>query len=146
MLPANRFGGLLVGVAPSARVYPERTFRYLLDVERARGEAAGQVVVVLMVTLRAAVPEKQRQGVFDQVFAGLTRTIRETDLAGWFRYGRAAGAILTQGPDIDLGRAASVARCAMERFEQVLESPAWCQIRIRSLVLGAGTKEVMDDD
>jgi hypothetical protein len=77
----------------------EEAFRELLAIERARASRAGRPLRVLRVSLK---PGPRRSAdikpvVAARLFAGLTHALRETDIIGWHREGRVAGAVLVDG-------------------------------------------------
>jgi hypothetical protein len=98
------------GVALESRfgqAYNEEAFRYFLDVERKRAARARRPVVLVLLDLR----QLSRDGapvdplLASKLFAGLWLCLRETDVVGWFREDRIAGAVLSQldsvaGPDV----------------------------------------------
>jgi len=79
--------------------YPEEVFRYFLQIERNRGARARRSVLLLLVRLKrqpgvkAAIP----RDIGEEIFSGLWLAVREVDFVGWFRHGRVAAAVLTQG-------------------------------------------------
>jgi hypothetical protein len=88
------------GVALDGRfgqAYNERAFRYFLQIERKRAARAGRPVVLLLLDLRAA-PARVRiePALASKLFDCLWRCLRETDVVGWCRDDRVAGAVLTQ--------------------------------------------------
>src|ERR1043166_1949489 len=78
-------------------VYNEEAFRYLLAVERKRFERSNQHFVLVLAELEHGPEQTDRMdaAVSARIFAGLTRALRETDVIGWYREGRVAGAVLT---------------------------------------------------
>jgi len=87
--------------------YNEQAFRYFLEIERKRAARAQRPVVLLLIDTKDSPPSG---GHVDPVlaarlFSGLWRCLRETDVVGWYREDRVAGAVLTQlddalGPDV----------------------------------------------
>ena len=97
---ANSCSYAVVADGPGAGAYSEEAFRYLLAIERKRGERSGRPFFLLLVDL------KRHDGdvgmdvdVATQVFSGLARALRDTDFIGWYREGRIVGAVLTQLTD-----------------------------------------------
>lgn len=89
--------------------YDEETFLYFLDVERARAERSNRQLRLLLATLEpvanqpVSIPPKTATTLFD----GLRLSLRETDVTGWYRQHRVAGALLAhreevQGSDVSL--------------------------------------------
>jgi len=87
--------GLAVDGAGDA--YDEETFRYFLTIERKRSEASKRPFLLLLVELdkQAGLPGLIESAAAKQLFAGLWCCLRETDLIGWYRETRVAGAVLT---------------------------------------------------
>jgi len=99
--------------------YNEEAFQYLLSVERKRFEHSSRPFVLMLVELEegADQPARIEPALGARVFAGLTRTLRDTDVIGWYHEGRIAGAVLTH-----LGEAsvAEVSRRMAERVTRTL--------------------------
>ena len=99
--------------------YNEEAFQYLLSVERKRFEHSSRPFVLMLVELEegADQPARIEPALSARVFAGLTRTLRDTDVIGWYHEGRIAGAVLTH-----LGEAsvADVSRRMAERVTRTL--------------------------
>ena len=85
-------------------VYNEEAFRYLLDIERNRFEASSQPFVLILVELvrRLGHPDRMPAATASQIFGSLTRTLRDTDVVGWYRDQRTIGAVLTHLGDMAL--------------------------------------------
>lgn len=90
-------GGLLVH-DERRPVYSEQAFRYFLSLERARSERSNRTFLLLLVDLKT-----EPGGVLEidaaaakRLFDALWLCLRDTDFVGWYRAGRAAGAVLTQ--------------------------------------------------
>jgi hypothetical protein len=98
------------GVALESRLgqaYNEEAFRYFLDVERKRAVRAGRPVVLLLLDLRRLPINGSPIDplLAAKLFSGLWLCLRETDVVGWFREERIAGAVMTQldsspGPNV----------------------------------------------
>ena len=98
------------GVALESRLgqaYNEEAFRYFLDVERKRASRAQRPVVLLLLDLRRLLSNGSPIDslLAAKLFSGLWVCLRETDVVGWFREERIAGAVLTQldsspGPNV----------------------------------------------
>ena len=74
----------------------EEAFHELLAIERTRAGRSTDSLRLLLVSLkpgpRQALPIKP--SVAARLFAGLDEAVRETDVVGWYREGRVAGAVL----------------------------------------------------
>jgi hypothetical protein len=81
--------------------YSEEAFRYFLGLERKRAERSGRSLLLLLVNLTADEDGGQAIGLAtaSKLFAGLSLCVRDVDFIGWYRHGRVAGAVLTQGAD-----------------------------------------------
>jgi hypothetical protein len=85
--------------------YNEEAFRHFLNLERERTERSKRSLILVLLTLRN---EQGLTTTIDAataalVFAALLRSLRETDLVGWFREGKAIGvaAIAPEVPAAD---------------------------------------------
>jgi len=110
------------GVALEDRLghaYNEQAFRYLLAIEQKRSERSGCPFLLLLVDLK----EKSGIGVridpmvASKLFSALGLCLRETDVVGWYREERVAGAVL-----IELGerRPTEVSRLIGQRVKDRL--------------------------
>lgn len=118
--------------------HDEEAFRYFLGVERARAGRANRPFRLLLVRLKPA--SGQASG-FDpalstSVFTGLRLSLRETDVIGWFRAARVAGAVLSDGANAS-GSDASVEilRRVTGVLEGALPSTTARRLRVRLLSL-----------
>jgi hypothetical protein len=97
----------------------EEAFHGLLAVELARAGRSGRRLRLLRVSLKPV----RGQGVeikpvlAAQLFAGLAEALRETDVIGWHREGRVAGAVLVEGPS---GAGADGATAILDRVRGAL--------------------------
>lgn len=100
------------GVALESRLgqaYNEEAFRYFLAIERKRSERSGHPLLLLLVDLKEQPGVNVRIDpiVAPKLFSGLRLCLRETDIIGWYREERVAGAALTEvgdGPQTDVSR------------------------------------------
>ena len=85
----------------TGQAYNEEAFRYFLAVERKRAGRSRRSFLLLLVSMkkRSGVSGPIRPAVATSIFSGLWLGVREVDFIGWFREGRVAGAVLTQGAD-----------------------------------------------
>jgi hypothetical protein len=104
---------------PLGQAYNEEAFRYFLAVERKLSERSPRPFLLLRVDLPtgAGTHGDINPAVAAQLFSGLWRCLRETDVIGWLREGRVAGAILTPVADPS---AASVARLIHDKVRGTL--------------------------
>ena len=86
---------------PSDTEYHEDAFLYFLDMERARAGRSNLPVQLLFATLEPVpgkpVPIPPTDA--GKLFEGLRVSLRETDIMGWYRQDRVAGAVLSARPD-----------------------------------------------
>src|ERR1700681_2921141 len=94
--------------------YNEDAFRYFLEIERKRAARAHRPVMLLLLDLREPPPTGAGIDLMmaATLFSGLWRCLRDTDVVGWYREGRVAGAVLTQVED---GPRSEVTRVTRER-------------------------------
>lgn len=102
-----------------SHILDEETFRYLLGIEQTRAERSRRPFVVLLVDVTEAPAESVRidPAVAGPLFTALARSVRDTDVVGWYRGGRVAGAMLTE---LGEGSLADVARLVGERVTERL--------------------------
>jgi hypothetical protein len=85
---------------PGKQAYNEEAFRYFLEIERKRSEASGRPFLLLLVDLVSQSGFDAAPGIdhttADRVLSALALSLRETDFVGWYREGRAIGAVLSQ--------------------------------------------------
>jgi len=89
------------GVALEGRLgqgYEEKAFRYFLEIERKRSARSGRPFLLLLVDLKER-PKSHLDidpVVATNLFASLSLCLRGTDVIGWYREGRAVGAVMPQ--------------------------------------------------
>lgn len=81
--------------------YNQEAFRYLLAIERKRAERSrGSFLLVLVdVKNQRGIGHPITAAVAARLLSGLSLSVRDVDVIGWFREGRVAGAVLIPGPD-----------------------------------------------
>lgn len=91
-----------LALAGYGEAYNEDAFHHFLSIERKRSEASARPFLLLMVELerQSGVATEVDPRVAAPLFAGLAECLRDTDVIGWYRDNRIAGAVLT-----DLGEA-----------------------------------------
>ena len=92
------------GVALEGRLgqaYNEEAFRYFVEIERKRAARLGRPRLLLLVGLTGQPKPNARISpvLAARLFSNLWLCLRETDVIGWYREDRIAGALLTQLPD-----------------------------------------------
>ena len=88
------------------REYDEEVFLYFLAIARARAERSNHPLRLLLATLEPVPgrPVPIPRASATRLFEGLRASLRETDVVGWHRQDRVAGAVLiapagTPGPE-----------------------------------------------
>ncbi len=78
--------------------YDEGTFRYFLSVERARAERSNHALRVVFASIELVPGEPARisRARAAELFEGLRRSLRDTDITGWYRQDRVAAALLSE--------------------------------------------------
>ena len=101
----GRAASTLALECPPGSAYDEDTFGYLLTIERARAERSRQPIRLLFATVEPVpgTPVPISPSSAARLFEGLKRSVRETDVMGWYRQDRVAGVVLgaradTPGP------------------------------------------------
>jgi hypothetical protein len=118
----------------AGEAYNEDAFHYFLAVEHRRAQAAGRPTLMLLLEIgqpRGVAPGMPA-ATARSLFSILLRSLRDTDLVGWYRDGDIIGAVLTQyaGPTaVDL---AEVVRARIARqFERELPRHIDRRLRLR---------------
>jgi len=131
------------GAEGTYEAYNEEAFRHFLMLERKRAQRSGRSMLLLLVEFKT---DREREGgmdglVADKLFASLAGCVREVDFIGWYRSGRVAGAVLTQGAESPASNAAQqigerVAKVLIDR----LPSRVRHRIQVRILQLHSKVK------
>jgi hypothetical protein len=108
-----------LALAGHGSAYNEEAFQYLLTVERKRFEHSSRPFVLMLVELEEHSGQTTRfePELGARLFASLGRSLRDTDVIGWYRDGRIAGAVLTHLGDVSI---ADVSRQLAERITRTL--------------------------
>src|SRR5262245_41287313 len=120
-------------------VYDEDAFQHFFSVERIRAHRADRPLLLLLVRFRGfGAHDEVSRSVSLGLFTGLALCVREIDFVGWYRKGRVAGAVLTQGVDLPDREAADriVARVTRTVGERLPSSLAK-RLRVRIVRIGA---------
>jgi hypothetical protein len=82
---------------PPGTAYDEDAFRYFLDIERARAGRSDHAIRLLFTTFEQdpGKPLPISPASAASLFESLRLSLRETDIMGWYRQGRVAGAVLS---------------------------------------------------
>lgn len=108
-----------LALAGHGDAYNEEAFHYLLAVERKRFEHSSRPFALVLVELEEPSGQTARidPAAGARVFAGLARSLRDTDVIGWYREGRIAGALLTHLGDASI---ADVSHQMADRVTRIL--------------------------
>ena len=93
--------------AAERAILPSEAFRQMIALERKRSERSRQPLVLMLLSGRESRASRNIEILLEKILATLCRSIRETDLAGWYENGSAAGIIFTElgrneaTPDLD---------------------------------------------
>lgn len=117
--------------------YNEQAFRHFLAIERSRAERTGRSLLLLLVDMKSDETHESSSipgSVAPKVFSALMACVREVDFIGWYRTGRVAAAVLTQGCD---GPTSEVVQQIAKRVAEVLAGrvPVHLSERIQVRVL-----------
>jgi hypothetical protein len=110
-----------LALSEHASVYNEEAFHFLLGVERKRFEHSNRPFVLMLVELERRTGRRARidAAVGARVFTGLASALRDTDVIGWYREERIAGAVLSQLGDASI---TEVSRQMAERVTRILRN------------------------
>jgi len=121
------------------REYDEETFLYFLQLERARADRSNRPLRLLFATLEP-VPGKPvpiPRATAARLFDGLRDLLRETDVMGWYRQHRVAGAVLSERADRSGPDVSSVIRIRVgEGLRQRLPARVGRSVRVGVVQLG----------
>ena len=134
------------GVALESRLgqaYDEEAFLYFLAMERKRSERSGSPFLLVLVDLKEEPGASVRiaRTVSARIFSCLWLSFRETDVVGWYREERVAGAVLTQlaaGPMPEV--ADEVGRRVTAGLREGLPAAVARRLQIRVYQLGPRVK------
>ena len=135
----RRDGLSVVLECPQSTEYDEDTFLYFLDIERARAERSNHPLRLLFATLEPepGKPVPISPASATRLFEGLKLLLRETDVLGWYRQDRVAGAVLSERADRYGSDVSSVIQERVgEGLRQQLPSKTARSLRVRVVQLG----------
>lgn len=118
--------------------YHEDAFLYFLSVERSLANHANQALRLLLAAVEpvAGRPVPMGKALATRVFGGLRVSLRETDVVGWYRQDRVAGALLSAGAAADGADLSTVIeRRVSEGLRQRLPPAVACDLRVRIIQL-----------
>ena len=110
-----------LALAGDGEVYNEEAFRYFLGIERERFAASSQPFVLLLVDMTRHLGQGDRMTavIGDKVFTTLKRSLRDTDMIGWYRQGHVIGAVL---PHVGDAPVVEVSRQMADRIRRALRT------------------------
>jgi hypothetical protein len=93
-------GAVRVLECPPGAEYDERTFLYFLALEQARADRASRALPLLLATIELVPgqPITIPRAVGARLVTALRLILRDTDVMGWYRQDRVAGAVLNMPP------------------------------------------------
>jgi hypothetical protein len=116
----------------------EPAFHFLVEMERKRFERSEQPYALLLIDLNAGAARID-DALCSRLFDGLTRALRETDVIGWYRERRIAGALLTH---LDDASVSDVCDRLSDRITQSLHDRLPVAVAARVTVRRQGFKEI----
>ena len=123
--------------------YDEDAFLYFLDIERARAGRANLPLRMLFATFEPEPGKPVPIPASDatKLFEGMTNTLRDTDVVGWYRQGSVAGAVLGERPN---AQGSGMSSAIEERVGEGLRRrvPAKISRSLRVRVVQLGPKQV----
>lgn len=81
--------------------YGEAHFLHLLRVERRRTERSGRPFLLALLDVSELLTASPHQDIPEKIQATLNRSLRETDIRGWYEHNRVMGIIFTEMATID---------------------------------------------
>ena len=86
-----------LALAGHGDAYNEEAFHHFLAIERKRSEASTRPFLLLLVAMdrQAGGTDHMTDAAADRIFTALSMSLRDTDVLGWYREHRIAGAVLT---------------------------------------------------
>jgi len=124
---------------PPGAEYDEETFLYFLAIEQARATRSKHRLRLLLATLESVPgrPVPISRASAGKLFEGLRRSLRDTDVMGWYRQDRTAGAMLREPADTPgLETSVSVEQRVREGLRQRLPATIGSSLRVRVVQLG----------
>jgi hypothetical protein len=124
---------------PPGTEYHEDAFLYFLDIERARAGRSNHDLRLLVATLEPIPgrPVPIPPASASRLFESLRRSLRETDVTGWYRQGRVAGAVLSARADVPGPRmTGAIEQRVGDRIRQRLPAKVARGLRVRVIQLG----------
>jgi hypothetical protein len=124
--------------------YSEAAFGHFLAIERRRAERSGRSLFLLLVDMKGDGTNERRclaDSVVHRMFSAMMASVREVDFVGWYRTGRIAGAVLTQGsegPTPEVGQL--IAKRVWKVLMRRLPARVGAAVQVRVLQLRSNVK------
>jgi len=103
----------------SVKLVPEEMFRRVLSLERKRSERSRQRFVLMLLHTGNLLHADRRETILGAITKGLSQSIRETDIPGWYEKGRVLGVICTE---IGSGSMTSILNALQSRVSSALRN------------------------
>ena len=100
---------------------PEEMFRRVLSLERKRSERSRQRFVLMLLHAGNLLQAEQGEAILGAITKGLSQSIRETDIPGWYQKDQVLGVICTE---IGSGSMASILSALHSRVFSALRNDA----------------------
>jgi lipopolysaccharide/colanic/teichoic acid biosynthesis glycosyltransferase len=114
----SRFS-LTPSTARRSGIFQEEAFHDMLFLERRRAERSRKPFVLMLLDASALVAARTRESVTASVATVIMKSIRETDLVGWYKHGIVLGVIFTE---ISLDSGSSVTELLHSKVVNALEA------------------------
>lgn len=124
---------------PPGAEYDEETFLYFLAIEQARAKRSNHRLRLLLATLEPVPgrPVPIPRSSAGRMFEGLRQSLRDTDVMGWYRQDRTAGAMLSERADAPgLETSGIVEQRVRENLRRRLPAKIASTLRVRVVQLG----------
>jgi hypothetical protein len=121
----------------STREDEEGAFLYFLEGERSRADRSNRALRLLLVTVEP-VPGRavgMERATAARLLAELKHSLRETDVTGWYRQNRMAGAVLSERADAAGDPSRDIRHRVDRELRQRLPSAVACNLRVRLIQL-----------
>lgn len=124
------------------QTYNEEAFRYFLALEQKRSESSGRPFLLLLIDVKRGTEMGARfdSGIANKLFAGLWLSLRETDVIGWYREERVAGAVLTFAEPPSTNVDADISDRVGRELREALPTDVVERLQLRIYQLPARTK------
>ena len=98
-------------------VLAEAAFQRMVTLERKRTERSGKPCLLMLLDAGDGLLTERKRQLLEKIIAALLAFTRETDVTGWYKQGRVAGAIFTE---INPESLEFILKTMLARFKQTL--------------------------